>query len=119
MANRKLCPMSMAQTQAPSQCAKEYCAWYINGDCSINHIAHSKAKAEEETQTPATPLSHISLIEFKEHVGPYTTEKVVLYNENNITEAEALRIVKADEYNENVLCLPKKQWLALFKNQQV
>ena len=66
-----------------------------------------------------TDLSHVALIEYKEHIGPYVIDKVILYNENNVTEAEALRIVKADEYNDNVLCMPKKQWLALFKNQQV
>lgn len=50
MEKRKLCPMSMSQTgRAPSNCQKECCAWYINGDCAINHLAQvdSHSKPEE------------------------------------------------------------------------
>lgn len=54
MANRKLCPMSMSQTgREPNGCQKEYCAWYMSGDCAINHIARSNSNVE----LAATPVS--------------------------------------------------------------
>ena len=61
-------------------------------------------------------LSHIMLLEVTEDYGPLQIPKVILFNENKLTEDEALRIVKAGEYNDNVLCIPKSQWLSLFKD---
>ena len=61
-------------------------------------------------------LSHIMLIELEEHIGPYRRELVVLFNEKQISEKEAVRLAKADEYNVNVLVIPKKQWVSLFLN---
>lgn len=61
-------------------------------------------------------LSHIMLIEFEEQIGPYRTEQILLYNENRISEAEALRLARAGEYNENVLIISKRQWIALFRD---
>ena len=61
-------------------------------------------------------LNHIMLIEYEEQCGPFREEKVLLYNANRITEAEALRIARSDEYNENVLIIPKKQWISLFRD---
>lgn len=61
-------------------------------------------------------LDHIMLIEFEEQCGPFREEKVLLYNENRISEAEALRVARTDEYNENVLIISKKQWISLFRD---
>lgn len=61
-------------------------------------------------------LNHVMRIEFEEQTGPFREEKVLLYNENRITEAEALRVARADEYNENVLIIPKQQWISLFRD---
>ena len=63
-------------------------------------------------------LDHIMLIEFEEQCGPFCTKKVLLYNANRITEAEALRLARADEYNENILIIPKRQWSALFEAEK-
>lgn len=61
-------------------------------------------------------LSHIMLFEVTHQIGPYEMEKVVLFNINKITQEEALRCVKAGEYNDNVLCIPKTQWISLFRD---
>lgn len=61
-------------------------------------------------------LSHIMLLEVVETVGPYSSEKVILFNQNKVTEKEALHAVKADEYNENVLVMTKRQWISLFRD---
>lgn len=63
-------------------------------------------------------LSHIMLLETDEDYGPFQMPKVVLYNENHVTQEEALRIVKAGEYNSSVLVLPKCQWDTLFLNRK-
>ncbi len=61
-------------------------------------------------------LSHIMLIEVVRELGPYRTDQVVLFNINRISEEEALRHVEAGSYNENVLVIPKKQWISLFRD---
>lgn len=61
-------------------------------------------------------LSHISMIEYEETLGPYRTPKVALYNNTKLTADEAFKFVRAGEYNVNVLELDKRQWIALFKN---
>lgn len=61
-------------------------------------------------------LSHISMIEYEEHLGPYLTPKVALFNNTKLTADEAFRFVEAGEYNDNIVVLYKSQWLALFKN---
>ena len=55
-------------------------------------------------------------IEFTESWGPIEQEMVALYNDNRISEEEALKVVKAGDYNDNVLVIPRRQWLSLFRN---
>ena len=55
------------------------------------------------------------MIEIDYQIGPHLMEKVVLFNKNRITLEEAIRVVKAGEYNDNVLVMPKKQFVSLFK----
>lgn len=59
-------------------------------------------------------LSHIMMFEIEEDYGPLQFSKVVLFNENRITQEEALRLVRAGEYNDNVLVIPEKQFISLF-----
>lgn len=66
----------------------------------------------------AKPLEHVKLIEFSEELGPYRMDKVALVNGNRISEEEAKRCIEAQEYNDNVLCIPKKQWVSLFKDDR-
>ena len=61
-------------------------------------------------------LSHVMMFEFEEVCGPHRTPKVVLFNQNKISQDEALRFVDAGEYNENVVVLEKRQWIALFRD---
>lgn len=63
-------------------------------------------------------LSHVMLLEVEEDYGPFQVPKVVLYNENHVTQEEALRIVRAGEYHPSVLTLPKRQWETLFLNRK-
>ena len=64
----------------------------------------------------AKDLSHVMMLEVEHHIGPYRMEEVVLFNSNRISEEEAYQLVQAGEYNDNVLCIPKKQWISLFNN---
>ena len=59
-------------------------------------------------------LSHIKIFEIEEDYGPLQFSKVVLFNENRITQEEAMRLVQAGEYNDNVLVIPEKQFIFLF-----
>ena len=61
-------------------------------------------------------LSHIGMLEYEEHLGPYRMPKVALFNQNKLTADEAFRFVQAGEYNDNIVVLEKSQWIALFKN---
>ena len=61
-------------------------------------------------------LDHIKLVEVKHQLGPYTMDEVVLFNINRISKDEALRAVEAGEHNDNVLCIPRSQWISLFKD---
>ena len=61
-------------------------------------------------------LSHVKMSEAKEFVGPYETDMVILFNINRISHAEAIRCAQAGEYNKNVLCIPKQQYVALFQD---
>ena len=61
-------------------------------------------------------LSHIKMFECVEELGPYQMPKVVLFNNNKLTADEAFRCVQAGEYNDNIVVLEKRQWIALFKN---
>lgn len=60
--------------------------------------------------------SHITMFECVEELGPYQMPKVVLFNKNKLTADEAFRFVRAGEYNDNIVVLEKRQWVALFKN---
>lgn len=63
-------------------------------------------------------LSHVMLLDVEEDYGPLKIPKVVLFNENHVSQEEALRIVKAGEYHPSVLILPKSQWESLFLNRK-
>ena len=63
-----------------------------------------------------TDLSHIKMFEVEHQIGPYITGEVVLFNINRISQKEAVDCVEAGRYNDNVLVLPKKQWISLFRN---
>ena len=61
-------------------------------------------------------LSHLALLDIEEDYRSFRIPKIVLFNENQVTQEEALRVVRAGEYNENVLVVPKRQWVSLFLN---
>lgn len=63
-------------------------------------------------------LSHVMMIEIEEGFGPVQMPKVVLYNENHLTEEEALGVVRAGEYHPSVLVIPASQWSSLFLNRK-
>lgn len=65
----------------------------------------------------ANLLSHISMIEYEEHLGPYAEPKIALFNNTKLTPDEAFSKVRAGEYDDNILVLYKSQWMALFKNE--
>lgn len=60
--------------------------------------------------------SHIMLLEVDIDMGALHTEKVVLFNAQKISEADALRAVQMNEQNEYVLSMSRKQWIGLFCN---
>ena len=64
----------------------------------------------------SSDLSHIMLMEVAHQIGSYTMDEVVLFNINKISKTDALRAVEGGTYNENVLCIPKSQWISLFKD---
>ena len=57
---------------------------------------------------------HISIIEFSETYGSIEIEKVAIFNENMISEEEAIRLIHLAEYNPNILVMDKKQWVQIF-----
>ena len=61
-------------------------------------------------------LEQVKMFECTEVLGPYERPKVVLFNKNRISRDEALWCVRAGEYNENVVCLEKGQFLAVFRD---
>lgn len=69
-------------------------------------------------QQPAVKreLSHVMMIEVVREVGPYKTDEVILFNANHISAEEALRHVRAAMYSPDVLVLPKKQLISLFRD---
>lgn len=69
---------------------------------------------DKATQKP--DLSHIRMLECEEQLGPYRMPKVVLFNQNKLTADEAFRFVQAGEYNDNIVVLEKRQWIALFRD---
>lgn len=74
------------------------------------------AGAIESAAVAQTNLSHVKMSEAKEFVGPYEMDMVILFNINRISHAEAIRCAQAGEYNKNVLCIPKQQYVALFRD---
>lgn len=62
-------------------------------------------------------LSHIMLLEIEEDYGSFRIPKVILFNRNKVSQEEALRLVRAGEYNDNVLCIPESQWRSLFQDK--
>lgn len=62
----------------------------------------------------AKDLSHIQMFEVEEDNGSFCRTLVVLFNQNHISLEDALRCVRAGEYNKNVLVLTKQQWISLF-----
>lgn len=63
-------------------------------------------------------LSHIMLIEAEEALGPYQAPRVILFNKTQVSEEDALRIVNSGEHCDNVLMIPRSQWMSLFLDQQ-
>ena len=61
-------------------------------------------------------LEQVKMFEVTEVLGPYETPKVVLFNKNRISYDEALWCVRAGEYNDNVVCLEKRQFYAIFRD---
>lgn len=76
----------------------------------------SKQEASRTRTGSGRDLSHIMMFEVEEVLGPYRSPKVVLYNKNKISQKDALYAVRAGEYNDNVLCLDKRQFVALFRD---
>lgn len=74
------------------------------------------AVAIESAPVAQMNLSHVKMSEVKWCLGSYTMDKVILFNKNRISHEEAVRFVEMDEYNENVLCIPKKQYIALLRD---
>lgn len=64
-------------------------------------------------------IENIMLVEYVEEIGPYKKDKVMHYNEKHITEEEAMRCLRAGEYNENIILITKNQWVSLFNSGKV
>lgn len=78
--------------------------------------AEVQAAVESAPVAQRLNLSHVKMSEAKEFVGPYEMDMVILFNINQISHAEAIRCAQAGEYNKNVLCIPKQQYVALFRD---
>lgn len=61
-------------------------------------------------------LSHVMVLDTVRTIGPHQVPEVILFNNYQISAEDALRKVQADEYDKNVLCIPKEQWISLFKD---
>lgn len=68
-------------------------------------------------QSAKSNLSHIGLLEYEEHLGPYVMPKVALYNKTKFSADAAFTKVRSGEYDDNIVILEKQQWLSLFKNE--
>lgn len=82
-----------------------------------NHKISKSVCKHFKDHSCAVDLSHVMLLEVDEDYGSFQIPKVILYNENHVTQEEALQIARAGEYHPSVLTLPKRQWASLFLNQ--
>lgn len=87
-----------------------------NEDCAFLRYSEVTAAIESAPVAQRLSLSHVKMSEAKEFVGPYEMDVVILFNINRISHAEAIRLVQAGEYNKNVLCIPKQQYVSLFRD---
>lgn len=62
-------------------------------------------------------LLHIMMIEFSREISGKEHEFVALYNENVLTEKEALQLIYAEQNHIGLLIISKAQWNVLFKNK--
>lgn len=81
-------------------------------------FARWKEMADHVLENGFVDLSHLMLLEVDEDYGSFQVPKVILYNENHVTQEESLRIARAGEYHPSVLVLPKRQWESLFLNRK-
>ena len=87
--------------------------------CDIETFNDKSTICEQIANAPAAPvLPHLMLLDVEEDYGAFQMPKVILYNENHVTQEEALRIARAGEYHPSVLTLPKRQWESLFLNRK-
>lgn len=77
------------------------------------------AIAEHLLANSVAALPFVKLIELTHHIGPYELEEVALFNINHISEENAKDCIASGEYNQDVLIIPKAQWLALFRDEGV
>lgn len=63
-------------------------------------------------------FSHVSLMEIEENYGPFQLQKVALFNNNHVTQEEALRFVQMGEYHPSILVISQRQWETLFLNRE-
>lgn len=89
---------------------------YVPSISTLKKIARVLDVSQEYLLGIPKSLEHVMLIEFSREVGPYSTDAVALFNANRISEGEAMRCIEAGEYNDNVLCMPKSQWVSIFKD---
>lgn len=94
-----------------------------NGSSLGRHSGLCEAAADElerlldELKERKKKLSHVKLMDgLVWELGPYREERVALFNANRITADEAMWYVRSEEYNPNVLVIPKAQWISLFRD---
>lgn len=90
---------------------KNHSVAHFTEDRSTNSVGENATQADT-----VMDFSHIKMFEVEHQTGPYITEEVVLFNIIRISQEEAADYVEAGRYNDNVLVLPKKQWISLFRN---
>lgn len=64
-------------------------------------------------------LDHVKLIEFEKGYGPISMGVyIALFNSENISEKEALRVIQSDDYSPNVITMTKAQYEHIFLNKK-
>lgn len=83
------------------------------------YIAQGQA-AKAWNERKHNPLGHVAMIEFTERWPFGTTEMVALLNEERMTEADAVDLIKqgAQDYSPYLIVIRKEQYEKLFLNKK-
>ena len=102
------------------RCPKKYAADLYESYEVIRQLQKQIRELQEkaeESEKKENPLSHVKMIEVVHQIGSYEMDEVALLNWDHVSEDRARYCIESGEYCDDVLVIPKRQYLALFRNE--